>query len=95
MKHIFCLFTALIFTVLCMGQKTAPDWVKKFPKKLQWYKVSDAGVLIAGTGEGLYGITAETGEEIWKLEGLEDIQEDNYDAPGILHPHSIFSLICV
>ncbi len=60
------------------AQKTG-DWTKSFPSKIKFYKITDAGVLVVGTQDGLYGISSTDGKEIWKNDEIENIQEDNYD----------------
>ncbi|MES2430617.1 MAG: PQQ-binding-like beta-propeller repeat protein [Bacteroidota bacterium] len=74
------LFTLLIaFIALSSTAQKSTDWTKKFPSKINWYKITDAGVLIVGTKDGLYGINPSDGTEAWKVDEIENIQEDNYD----------------
>lgn len=79
MKKISMAIVAIMLFVSGIAQNTAADWTKKFPGNIKWYKVSDAGVLVVGTGDALYGIQPEDGKEIWKLENLDDVNESNYD----------------
>lgn len=79
MRKFLFLTAAMLLCVCCFAQNTNADWTKKFPKNVKWYKISDAAILVVGTGDALYGIQPETGEEIWKLEGLDDVNESNYD----------------
>lgn len=79
MKKILTFLFALALSSFCLAQKATPDWTKKFPGNVKWYKVSDAGILVVGTGDALYGINPESGTEIWKLENLDDVKEENYD----------------
>ena len=59
--------------------QNANDWTKTFPSKIKWYKITDAGVLVVGTNDALYGISPTDGKEIWKNDDIENIQEGNYD----------------
>ncbi len=73
-------FLVLIFqlvSTLVMAQKPA-DWQKNFPSKINWYKISDAGVLLVATKDALYGLSPE-GQEIWKADDIENIKESNLD----------------
>lgn len=73
-------FLALIFqlvSTLLMAQKPA-DWQKNFPSKINWYKVSEAGVLLVATKDALYGLSPE-GQEVWKADDIENIKEGNLD----------------
>ncbi len=55
------------------------DWTKDFQSKINWYQISDAGILVVATKDGLFGISPKDGSEIWKNEDIENIQETNYD----------------
>ena len=55
------------------------DWTKNFPTKINWYKVTDAGILVVGTNDALYGVNPTDGKEVWKIDNIENIQEENYD----------------
>lgn len=79
MRKILLLAAVLLLYVFSFGQNTSADWTKKFPGNVKWYKISDAGVLVVGTGDALYGLQPETGADLWKLEGLDDVNESNYD----------------
>ena len=74
------LFLALITGIssLSIAQK-ANDWTKTFPTKVNFYKITDAGVLVVGANDALYGINPTDGKEIWKNTEIENIQEGNYD----------------
>ncbi len=75
-KFILVLAFQLISTLLT-AQKNA-DWQKNFPSKINWYKVSDAGVLLVATKDALYGLSPE-GQEVWKADDIENIKEGNLD----------------
>lgn len=79
MKKIILYFIIALLSFSSLAQGPAADWTKKFPGNIKWYRISDAGILIVGTGDALYGIQPETGSEIWKLENLDDVKESNYD----------------
>ena len=71
----------LILLLICGGlyAQKSTDWTKNFPSKINWYKISDAGTLVVATKDGLYGISAQDGSEVWKNDDIENIQESNYD----------------
>lgn len=74
------LFTLLIaFTSIISVAQNKTDWTKNFPSKINWYKITDAGVLVVATKDGLYGVNPSDGKEIWKNDDIENINEDNYD----------------
>ena len=74
------LFTAgfVLASIFANAQK-ATDWTKNFPSKINWYKITDAGILVVGTNDGLYGVSPSEGKELWKIDKIENIQEENYD----------------
>lgn len=69
----------LLLANLCSKAQLPNDWVKTFPSKVRWYKITDPGVLVVGTNDALYGLSPSDGKEIWKLDQIENIQEENYD----------------
>ncbi|MBK8710924.1 MAG: PQQ-binding-like beta-propeller repeat protein [Niastella sp.] len=77
MKKIIIILNLLLWAGLAQAQ--TDGWTKTFPSKINWYKITDAGILIAGTKDGLYGITPADGKEAWKIDNIENIQEENYD----------------
>ncbi|MEO7045055.1 MAG: PQQ-binding-like beta-propeller repeat protein [Ferruginibacter sp.] len=79
MKKIIFL-TLLSFMAGVLFAQQATDWTKTFPSKVKWYKITDAGVLVVGTNDALYGVSPSDGKEIWKIDQIENIQEENYDA---------------
>lgn len=77
MKKTILILNLLLWAGLAQAQ--TDGWTKTFPSKINWYKITDAGILIAGTKDGLYGITPSDGKEAWKIDNIENIQEENYD----------------
>jgi outer membrane protein assembly factor BamB len=75
-KIILSLF--LTISVAALFAQKPSDWQKNFPSKINWYKVSDAGVLLVATKDALYGLSPE-GQEVWKAEDIENIKESNLD----------------
>ncbi|MBL0146963.1 MAG: PQQ-binding-like beta-propeller repeat protein [Chitinophagaceae bacterium] len=75
-KFILVLIFQLVSTLL-VAQKNS-DWQKNFPSKINWYKISDAGVLLVATKDALYGLSPE-GQEVWKADDIENIKESNLD----------------
>lgn len=78
MKKMFIAFLCLVAGIGANAQK-ANDWTKNFPSKINFYNITDAGILVVGTKDGLYGIQPGDGKELWKQDEIENIQEDNYD----------------
>ncbi|MCX6313477.1 MAG: PQQ-binding-like beta-propeller repeat protein [Sphingobacteriales bacterium] len=79
MKKIFSLLLTFILVNAVFAQTAAKEWSKKFPGNVKWYHITDAGILVVCTGDALYGINPDSGEEIWKADNLDDIKEENYD----------------
>ena len=77
MKRIFLLSSIALISHISFAQNN--DWTKTFASKINWYKITDPGVLVVGTKDGLYGINSTDGKEIWKNGEIENIQESNYD----------------
>ena len=78
MKKMLLLICCAMVGQLVIAQKIT-DWTKTFPSKVKWYKITDAGIFVAGTGDALYGINPSDGKEAWKIDQIENIQEENYD----------------
>lgn len=78
MKKFFLMASLVFITGSLIAQK-GNDWTKTFPSKVKWYKITDAGVLVVGTNDALYGVSSSDGKEIWKIDQIENIQEENYD----------------
>ena len=78
MNKLFFFAAYLLFGFFANAQ-TAMDWTKNFPSKINWYKITDAGILVVGTNDALYGVSPREGKEIWKIDKIENIQEENYD----------------
>ncbi|RYY71145.1 MAG: hypothetical protein EOO13_04165, partial [Chitinophagaceae bacterium] len=72
-------FIALLNACCTLQAQKSTDWTKTFPSKVKWYKITDAGILVAGTNDALYGINPADGTEAWKIDNIENIQEENYD----------------
>ncbi len=79
MKRLLLLLSITLVGITCYAQTPAKEWAKKFPGNVKWYQISDAGILVVCTGDALYGLNPETGEEAWKIDKLDDVKEENYD----------------
>lgn len=66
-------------SALAMQAQSSTDWTKTFPSAIKWYRITDAGILVVGTKDALYGVNPPDGKEIWKIDQIENIQEENYD----------------
>jgi len=78
MKYLFSLVVLTLLGVGAIAQNKS-DWTKNFPSKINWYKITDAGILVVATKDGLYGVNPTDGKEIWKNDDIENINEENYD----------------
>ena len=79
MKKLFSILLTIILVNVVFAQQSAEEWTKKFPGNVKWYQISDAGILVVCTGDALYGLNPDSGEEAWKIDNLDDIKEENYD----------------
>lgn len=79
MKKLLSVFVVFLLVNSCYAQQPAKEWTKKFPGNVKWYQVSDAGILVVCTGDALYGLNPENGQEAWKVDNLDDVKEENYD----------------
>ena len=77
MKKVFSLIVTFIMVTVIFAQQPAKEWTKKFPGNVKWYQISDAGILVVCTGDALYGLNPETGDEAWKVDKLDDIKEES------------------
>lgn len=55
-----------------------PVWKSKFGS-INWFKISPSGIVIVCAGDALHGVDPQTGKDLWKLDFLRNIKEDNYD----------------
>ena len=78
MKKLIITGSLMMITLFVSAQK-ATDWIKNFPSNVKWYKITDAGILVVGTNDALYGVNPSDGKEVWKIDQIENIQEENYD----------------
>ncbi len=78
MKKIILPAALLVSAFFSFAQQPV-DWTKTFPTKVKWYKITDAGILVVGTNDALYGVAPSSGKEVWKIDQIENIQEENYD----------------
>ena len=79
MKKIFALLLSIVMVNAIFAQQPAKEWTKKFPGNVKWYNISDAGTLVVCTGDAMYGLNPDSGEETWKVDNLDDVKEENYD----------------
>jgi outer membrane protein assembly factor BamB len=77
MKKMLLMLVCLV-TSLALFAQEAPAWKKKFDGKIKWYQLSEAGVVIVCSNDGLYGLKPEDGTEIWKHAEFDGIKEENY-----------------
>jgi hypothetical protein len=80
-KGITLLAIALIFSGWFNAVKAGsdPNWKANFTKEINWMKVTDAGVLVVSTDDGIYGIKPEDGTVIWKNEELKKLIVETYE----------------
>jgi hypothetical protein len=77
MKHLLLIALTVLSTAASFAQKGS-DWQKNFNAKINWYKVSDDGLLIVATKDALYGLSTD-GQEVWKADDVENIKESNVE----------------
>ncbi len=70
------LLALLIGSALAQAATVEPEWSKEFDKTIEWQKISDAGYLILGTKEALFGLDPATGETAWSLEQFKKMPDD-------------------
>lgn len=58
---------------------TDPKWKANFTKEISWIKVTDVGVPVLATEDGLYGINSEDGSILWKNEDLKKLIVETYE----------------
>lgn len=79
MKKYVCLLLLVFQLFAATAQPTGKDWSKTFPGNINWYRITDAGVLAVATKDGLYGVNPQDGSDVWKQDDIENIKEENYD----------------
>lgn len=77
MKKLLITALAWVSLMVVHAQKDS-DWKKDFQSKINWYRITDAGTVMVGTKDALYGISPK-GEEVWKVDDIENIKEENVD----------------
>ncbi len=77
MKKLIILLT-LIFSFQLMQTYAGGEelWKQEYPKEINWMMISDAGILILGTDDALYGVNPDSGEELWKREDQKKIDQE-------------------
>lgn len=68
----------LLFLAGTVSAVSAEDarWVHSFDKTIEWQKLTDAGYLVVGTKEALFGLDPATGETAWQLDQFKKMPED-------------------
>lgn len=77
MKKISIVIFLVSLTMVGLSQKKS-DWKKDFSAPINWYKITDAGTILVGTKDALYGISP-SGQEVWKDEDTKNINKSNVE----------------
>jgi outer membrane protein assembly factor BamB len=79
---IICMKKFLLSTCLLLATFMVfagdPSWKGKY-NGLKWYQTSPTGMLIVCDADALHGVDPSTGKDIWAIDFLRNIKEDNYD----------------
>jgi len=72
------LWAALAIGLACGAARAGEDalWTREFDRAVEWQKLSDAGYLVVGTKEALFGLDPATGETVWQLDQFKKMPED-------------------
>ena len=70
---------AMVLVIVTAGhaQKT-PTWSWDSGTKVLWQQITPLGNLVVNTREALIGVDTQTGETMWTLQELGNLQEDSY-----------------
>lgn len=77
-SRLYLIFTALFTAAsLLVNAQLSPAWtVNTGPA--QWMRITSAGALVVGTGEGLKGVDPATGKVSWTIPELANVTEGGY-----------------
>ncbi len=97
MKSRNMMIVIVTFLLLCIGVAFAADgttevsksWTASFKKDINWQMLTDAGYLVVGSDDGLYGLNPKTGEVAWKIAEGKGVDEDFFE----IIPGSQFAVI--
>ena len=53
MKKLLTLAVTFIMAAVIFGQQPAKEWTKKFPGNVEWYQISDAGIVSKVDGKNM------------------------------------------
>lgn len=70
---------ALIATITSKAGNIAPLWSKETKAAIIWQKVTPMGQLIACTANGLHCFDGTSGNEIWTIAELKNVQESTFE----------------
>ena len=78
------LFTALLFGIVLLPLKAqkSSTWVTTFDGPVAWQRVTALGQLVVYSGNSLIGLNTETGDKIWRIDGLPNLNIDSYQGIG-------------
>ncbi len=76
MKHIQSILFVVIFSMITLSI-TAQKSIE-FPKKINFIKMTDAGIAIVGTDDALYGVDKD-GNQVWANEKLRKVEPERVE----------------
>ncbi len=76
MRHLF--LTGLLTLAAAANAQLTPTWTARCGNA-QWMRITSAGALVVGTGEGLKGVDPATGQVSWTIAELANVPEANYE----------------
>jgi outer membrane protein assembly factor BamB len=58
------------------------DWAAKLDSQVRFYQTTELGVIVVGTEKSLYAVSGETGEILWRRQGVQVGETDVAPVPG-------------
>lgn len=78
-KKMFLILTLFSFSI-GFSQKTSPDYTYKMTGQVKWMMLTEAGTLVASTGDALVGIEPNSATISFKLNAIKNIPKENVSA---------------
>ncbi len=81
MKKITTYIIGLLAVFSLIAQKKA-TWNLSFDQPVVWQKVTSLGQLIVHSGTSMIGVNTDSGEKIWKVDGIGNLDIESYEGIG-------------
>jgi outer membrane protein assembly factor BamB len=65
-NHMKAFFFFCVLFLLAVISNAQPVWQINLDSRIRFYQTTDFGILLAGTGNSLYGIDGKTGQRLWR-----------------------------